>query len=112
MIVSKFSLLSCLSPFRLCDSLNKGEIEMLNAASAMVNQSQCDELEGVQLKCLQIVRGRNSESYSRNLVALDLVTLAERRKELILAFTISCFSYSSNQGWSHSFQTGVAWVSC
>ena len=51
------------------------------------------------MKCLQIVRGRNSESYSRNLAALDLVTLAERRNELILSFAISCFRSEHHRWW-------------
>ena len=65
----------------------------------LLNQSQSDELEAVQMKCLQIVRGQNSESYTKNLVALGLVTLVERRRELILAFSISCFRSIEHRWW-------------
>ena len=65
----------------------------------VLNASQSDELEAVQVKSLQIVLGSASSSYARNLEALGMVTLAERRLELIKSFAISCYKSVEHRWW-------------
>ena len=65
----------------------------------VINGVQSEELESVQLKCLQIVRGRTSESYARNLCVLELQTLEDRRKELVKTFAIACYRSDEHRWW-------------
>ena len=65
----------------------------------IINESQSEELESVQAKCLQIVRGRENESYARNLIALELESLSERRIDLIKTFAIACYKSEEHRWW-------------
>ena len=57
----------------------------------VLNESQSNELEAVQRSCLQLILGGDSRSYSSNLSALGLPTLASRRRELVKSFAIKCY---------------------
>ena len=65
----------------------------------LINESQAAELEAVQRSCLQIVLGCRSRSYAANMAALDVPSLAARRKELVKNFAISCFRSPSHRWW-------------
>ena len=65
----------------------------------VVNQSQSNALERVQVRCLQIVRGTNSSSYAKNLTALGLVTLEKRRELLMKEFAIKAYASPEHNWW-------------
>ena len=65
----------------------------------LMNQSQSDEIEAVQVKALQIVMGENSRSYARNLAALSMETLEIRRQGLVRSFAISTFRAPEHRWW-------------
>ena len=66
---------------------------------ALINASQSDVLEAVQLKSLQIVLGRFSKSYVENMGALGLEPLAVRRRGLTRKFAIFCFRSNEHRWW-------------
>ena len=65
----------------------------------LLNASQEEDLEGVQRKCVQIILGCKSKSYSENLATLELETLACRREELVKTFAIKCFQTVEHPWW-------------
>ena len=67
----------------------------------VLNGSQAEELEAVQQRCLQIVMGSSSGSYRSNLSSLGLVSLAERRSQLVKQFAINCFRSPIHRWWFH-----------
>ena len=87
--------LLCLYIARVRATLDYGAV----VYGTMINESQSEELESVQAKCLQIVRGQKNESYSKNLTAMGLVSLAERRSELITTFAISTYRSEEHRWW-------------
>ena len=65
----------------------------------LLNASQVDLIEHVQMKAAQIILGPKSLSYVKNLELLDLVTLAERRQCLVKSFAISTYRSPTHRWW-------------
>ena len=65
----------------------------------LLNQAQSEEIESIQRKCLQIVLGRDSTSYRENLSKLKLERLDTRRRSLMEAFAVKCYSSPQHSWW-------------
>ena len=65
----------------------------------LINESQSLEIEAVQRNCLQIILGASCGSYSTNLSALGLSSLADRRLVLVRQFAIACYRSPIHRWW-------------
>ena len=64
----------------------------------LINGAQASVLEGVQMKCCQIILGELSASYAKNLATLDLERLDDRRQTLMEKFAVSCYASLDHKG--------------
>ena len=65
----------------------------------LINASQVSKIEHVQFRAAQIILGPRSRSYAKNMEQLGLVTLAERRAELVRNFAIATYRSPIHRWW-------------
>ena len=65
----------------------------------LINDAQSKVLEDIQFKCCQIILGKESASYTRNLTTLKLDRLDVRRRDLMIRFAVSCYTSTDHSWW-------------
>ena len=66
---------------------------------AVLNGAQAKVIEDVQTRCLQIILGKSSLSYNKNLASLELPTLEERLSSLMKDFAVATFCSPMHHWW-------------
>ena len=64
-----------------------------------LSKGQSNEIESIQIRCLQIILGAQSRSYRANLDAVSLPRLDVRRVQLMRNFAISAYRSEHHRWW-------------